>query len=147
MNPMKIQNKILSYSELIKLDSYAERLNYLKLEGGIGRATFGIDRYLNQAFYKSAEWSQVRDYIIVRDSGCDLGVPGLPITGSILVHHMNPLELSDITDATDVLFNPEYLITVSHATHNAIHYGVGIELTEPAKRTKFDTCPWRKEDG
>lgn len=147
MKVMKKQNRILTFSELSKLKSYAERLDYLQLRGGVGIETFGVDRYFNQLFYKSTEWKQVRDYIIVRDNGCDLGIPELPIHGKILVHHMNPLELSDIAESTDALFNPDYLICVSHETHNAIHYGTKNMLEEFVERTPFDTCPWRVNNG
>ena len=128
-------------------DTFAERLNYLQLKGGVGMETFGPDRYFNQLFYRSVEWKRIRDYVIVRDNGCDLGIPELPIRGKIYVHHMNPLELSDIQHSTDGLLNPEYLITVCHETHNAIHYGSNNILFEPVERTPFDTCPWRKANG
>ena len=144
---MKKLNRIRTFSELSTFETFAERLNYLQLRGGIGIETFGVERYINQLFYKSVEWKRARDYAIVRDNGCDLGIPELPIRGTIFVHHMNPLELYDIENATDALFNPEYLICVSQNTHNAIHYGVTDILEKPVERTPFDTCPWRKHNG
>lgn len=147
MNQMKVQKQIRTYSQLMTLKSFAERLEYLQLKGGVGFETFGPDRYFNQLFYRSVEWKRLRDYVIVRDNGCDLGIPELPIRGKLLVHHMNPLELSDIQNSTDALLNPEYLITVCHETHNAIHYGNQDILSGPVERTPFDTCPWRKNDG
>lgn len=147
MNHMKIQNHIRTYTSLMTFDTFAERLDYLQLKGGVGMETFGPDRYFNQLFYRSLEWKRIRDYVIIRDNGCDLGIPELPIPGKIYVHHMNPLEIEDIQHSSDGLLNPEYLITVSHATHNAIHYGTLDILQEPVVRTRFDTCPWRKTDG
>lgn len=136
--------KIRTYSELIALPTFEERFNYLKLDGFVGKDTFGFDRYLNQNFYRSAEWKHVRDQIIVRDNGCDLGVDGYDIPSRILIHHMNPINASDILDMTDYLTNPEYLICVSHNTHNAIHYGSESNLNNKyVERTKNDTCPWK----
>ena len=136
--------KIRTYSELLRLKSFQERFEYLKLNGSVGRDTFGFDRYLNQRFYSSAEWKRIRDMVIVRDSGCDLGIEGYEIYGKILVHHMNPIAAEDILDATELLINPEYLIAVSHTTHNAIHYGAEATVRdEIIVRRKNDTCPWR----
>lgn len=137
---------IKTYSELMRLSTFEERFRYLKLNGVVGRDTFGFDRVFNQQFYKgSKEWLRVRDQVIIRDNGCDLGVEGYEIRGQrILVHHLNPIDLSDIADATEFLLNPEYLITTTHRTHNAIHYGDERLLpTAPIERTKYDTCPWR----
>lgn len=116
------------------------------MNGSVGVDTFGFDRYLNQQFYKSKEWKRIRDYIIVRDNGCDLGIPGREINDRVYIHHINPITPEDVIDSTDNLFNPEYLISVSFETHNAIHYG-DISLTkrnEPIIRTRDDTCPWKK---
>lgn len=136
--------KIRTYSELIKMNSFADRFQYLKLDNIVGRDTFGVDRYLNQKFYNSFEWKRLRNEIIARDHGCDLGIIGLEIHGSVLIHHINPISIDDIVNATELLMNPEYLITVSSETHNAIHYGTTLhpygELTE---RTKGDTCLWK----
>ena len=134
---------IRTYSELIRLPTFEERFRYLQLNGQVGEDTFGFDRYINQRFYRSKEWLQVRDYVIVRDKGCDLGVEGYEIYGRILIHHLNPISLRDITELSDFLLNPEYLISTTHLTHNAIHYGdESILMTTPIERSKNDTCPW-----
>ena len=136
---------IKTYSELIQLPTFEERFQYLKLSGAVGKETFGFDRYLNQIFYRSAAWKRVRDQVIVRDNGCDLGIDDRIIYGKILIHHMNPINDRDILDLTDILLNPEYLICVSHITHNAIHYSDESLLpSEPIVRFKNDTCPWKR---
>ena len=133
-----------TYSELAKLPTFEERFRYLRLGGGVGKETFGFDRYLNQRFYSSAEWKRIRRDVIIRDNGCDLGIPGRMIGGRILIHHMNPVSREDILAATDALINPEYLVCVSHKTHNAIHYGDESLLTViPPERKPNDTCPWK----
>lgn len=135
---------IRTYSELIRFPTFEERFNYLSLKGQVGTETFGFDRYLNQKIYRSREWKQVRDLVIVRDSGCDLGIKGREIQSHIVVHHMNPLSITDITNSTDFLFNPEYLICTTYDTHQAIHYGdENLLLLTPKARTKNDTCPWK----
>ena len=117
----------------------------MQLSGKVGRETFGFDRYLNQVFYRSKEWKSVRDFVILRDNGCDLGVEGFDIYGRIIIHHLNPILASDITDRTELLLNPEYLICTCHATHNAIHYGdENLLITAPVERRPNDTCLWRK---
>lgn len=136
---------IRRYSELIKLSTFEERFEYLKLSGSVGEDTFGFDRYLNQAFYKSREWKKIRDEVIIRDNACDLAMPGHEIYKYVLIHHMNPISKMDILDATDILLNPEYLISVTRDTHNAIHYGDKTLLqSEPIFRTQYDTCPWKR---
>lgn len=133
-----------TYSELSKINSYEERFEYLKLNGFVGVETFGFDRYINQRFYKSLEWKRIRDKVIIRDNGCDLGVEGYEIHGRILIHHMNPVTPDELRSNLDLLLNPEYLICVAHNTHNAIHYGDSdLLITAPVERTAFDTCPWR----
>lgn len=135
---------IRTYSELITLPTFEERYRYLRLGGRVGEDTFGFDRYLNQVFYKSDAWRRVRDEVIIRDNGCDLGIDGREIHGRILVHHMNPINVKDILDRTDYLLNPEYLITTVKSTHDAIHYGNESSLIiVPKERSKNDTCPWR----
>ena len=135
---------IKTYSELILLPTFEERFKYLQLNGSVGKETFGFDRYLNQNFYRSAEWKRVRDKVIIRDNGCDLGIEDRLIYGNVLIHHMNPINDKDIYNLTDILLNPEYLICVSHNTHNAIHYGNEELLVKaPIVRTKNDTCPWK----
>lgn len=132
------------YSELSKLTSYQDRFKYLKLDGAVGEATFGFDRYLNQLFYRSQRWKKIRDEVIVRDGGCDLGIEGYEIYKYAMIHHMNPITAKDIQDESEYLLNPEYLITTTQKTHNAIHYGnEDLLLTMPVERTKNDTCPWR----
>lgn len=136
---------IKTYSELITLPSFEERYRYLRLSGRVGEDTFGSDRYLNQKFYRSAEWKRIRDQIIVRDNGCDLGMEDRPIYGKILIHHLNPISEKDIVYMTDALLNPEFLICVSHITHNAIHYGdEDLLMKGPIVRTPYDTCPWKR---
>lgn len=135
---------IRTYSELITLPTFKERYEYLKLNGRVGEETFGFDRYLNQAFYKSEEWRAVRDYVIVRDNGCDLGMEGHEIFGKILIHHMNPISKRDILDRSDLLLNPEYLICTIKNTHDAIHFGdENLLIVAPIERRKNDTCPWK----
>ena len=135
---------IRTYSELILLPTFEERFKYLQLNGRVGDDTFGFDRYINQNFYKSADWKRIRDQIIIRDNGCDLALEGYEIYGRILIHHMNPITAKDIGLNTEYLMNPEYLICVTHNTHNAIHYGdEELLMKGPVVRTKNDTCPWR----
>ena len=134
---------IRTYSELITLPTFDERFRYLELGGGVGDITFGGHRYVNQKFYTSTEWKRIRDKVILRDNGCDLGVDGYEIYGRIYIHHMNPVHLNDFRDLTDHLLNPEYLICVSQDTHNAIHYGNESTNKQPVTRTANDTCPWR----
>lgn len=135
---------IKTYSELIALPTFEERYEYLRLNGKVGEDTFGFDRYLNQNFYRSAEWRRIRDRVIVRDNGCDLAIDDRIIYGKILIHHMNPITDKDLFNLSDILLDPEYLICVSHNTHNAIHYGDGERLVkDPIVRTKNDTCPWK----
>ena len=135
-----------SYSELIKLPTFKERFNYLKLNGHIGESTFGFDRYLNQRFYRLPEWKGIRKYVILRDQGCDLGVPGreIPNGTRLLIHHMNPMTAKDIMHKEDWILDPEYLICTMKRTHDAIHYGDETLLyEEPIVRTPGDTCPWK----
>lgn len=135
-----------TYSELSKLKTFKERFEYLKLEGSVGKETFGYDRYLNQALYKSHRWRRVRDEVIIRDGGCDLGVEGYDIDGVVIIHHMNPITIDDIIDRNEDVFNPEYLITTRPKTHNAIHYSdENLLPQDPVERTKNDTCPWRHD--
>lgn len=142
---MTTMTNIKTYSELVTIPTFEERFKYLQLKGVVGKDTFGFDRYLNQKFYRSAEWKRIRDQVIVRDCGCDLGIEDRVIYGKILIHHMNPISEIDIVRATEFLLNPEYLICVTHNTHNAIHYGDEDLLVKgPVVRTKNDTCPWKR---
>ena len=136
---------IKTYSELVKFDTFEERFRYLRLDGVVGRETFGYDRYLNQVLYRSTKWKKIRDHVIIRDNGCDLGIEGREIHERIIIHHMNPLTLRDIEAESEFLFDPEYLICTIHNTHNAIHYGdESLLITTPIERTRNDTCPWRR---
>ena len=143
---MVIQMIIRTYNELMLLPTFEERFKYLKLSGRVGEETFGFDRWLNQKFYRSAEWKHLRDQVIIRDNGCDLGVEGREIYGKILIHHMNPITKKDILDRTDLLLNPMYLISVTKQTHDAIHYSDdSILMKDPIVRSRNDTCPWRHD--
>lgn len=138
--------KIRTYSELITFPTFEERFEYLKLSGSVGKETFGFDRVFNQKFYTSREWKLIRDFVITRDNGCDLGIEGheIPNGVKIFIHHLNPIELKDIELKTKILLDPEFLITTIHQTHNAIHYGDSNLLVKaPIERSRNDTCPWR----
>lgn len=136
-----------SYSELSKLLSFEERFDYLKIEGVVGAFTFGGSRYLNQIFYNTSEWKSAKQKVILRDEGCDLGIPDRMIRGRLYVHHINPITIDDVIQRNPCLFNPENLICVSFNTHQAIHYGDKELLipTKPIERTPGDQTPWRKE--
>ena len=136
---------IRTYLELMMLPTFLDRFEYLRLNGKVGEETFGYYRYLNQVFYRSAEWKKIRNLVIVRDNGCDLGLSGYDIHGKVYIHHMNPITVDDIRNRSEFLLNPDYLICVSHMTHEAITYGdKSLLLLEPIERTKNDTCPWRR---
>lgn len=135
-----------TYTELSALSTFEERFNYLKLEGSVGNETFGFERYLNQKFYRSREWQRVRDTVIIRDNGCDLGIDGRFIVQHIIIHHLNPINSSDIQLVTANLLDPEFLICVSHDTHNAIHYGDATLLAKDyTERKPGDTTLWKKQ--
>lgn len=140
------KKNIRTYSELSKLKTFRERYEYLKLDGTVGEETFGFYRYINQMFYKSEEWKRIRNYVITRDNGCDLGIQDRKIVDSvILVHHMNPITKEDIINKNEILLDPEYLITTIKPTHDAIHYGDESLLAEDLiVRSKNDTCPWKR---
>lgn len=138
--------KIRTYHELITLPDFRSRYEYLKLSGHVGETTFGFDRWLNQRFYKSDAWKRIRDRIILRDDCCDLAMPGHEICKRVLIHHMNPLSINDIKEMSDFLLNPDYLVCVSHKTHNAIHYGADFDALfdfELRERRPNDTIPWK----
>ena len=129
----------------MKLRTFRERFEYLKLDGLVGEETFGFERYLNQQFYHSWEWKRIRDQVIARDLGCDLAMEGYEIHEPILIHHMNPITAADIRHSTESLADPDYLICVTKNTHNAIHYGdASMLITEPIERTPNDTSPWKR---
>lgn len=132
-----------SYSELSTLNDMLSRFSYLKLNGFPGDKTFGFDRWINQAFYRSSEWRRIRQRVIARDLGCDLGIEGFEIHSRLYIHHMNPMTLADIRDGDDSILDPEYLITTTHATHNAIHYGDERQLPQQlVPRRPGDTRLW-----
>lgn len=136
---------IKTYSELASLPTFEERFRYLKLDGVIGEETFGFKRWLNQEFYHSQPWRSFRDKIIIRDLGCDLGVPGFEIHGPVLIHHLNPVTYDDIRLQRSCVFDPENAICTKLSTHNAIHYGdENLLVLAPIQRSANDTCPWRK---
>ena len=136
---------IRTFSELSNLKTFEERYEYLKLGNIVGDSTFGFDRYINQILYKSSRWKKTRDSVIIRDNGCDLGIDGREIYDKILVHHMNPISVEDVTLERDYIFDPEFLISTSTNTHNAIHYGNQQTLIKmPIERRKNDTCPWKE---
>lgn len=131
------------YSELRRLETFEERYKYLRIRGRVGAETFGFDRIFNQRFYRSTEWRRIRNFVIVRDNGCDLGVDGYEIHGELLVHHMNPMTVVDVTHGEDHILNPEFLITTTHRTHNAIHYGDESQLPKAmVERRPGDTKLW-----
>lgn len=137
--------RIRRYSELRRLETFEERFDYLKLGGSVGYSTFGFDRYINQQFYMSNQWKDVRQKVILRDNGCDLGIPGYEIhgVGKLVVHHINPMEAEDIVHAEEWILDPDFLITTSHDTHNAIHYGDRKLLRQPyVERKPGDTQLW-----
>ena len=134
---------IRTYSELRRLTDFEARYKYLALRGSVGRSTFGFDRYINQQFYTSTQWRQIRHHVIARDLGCDLGVEGYEIHDRIYIHHMNPMTVDDIAHGEDSILNPEFLITTTHRTHNAIHYGDERLLPRPlTERRSGDTKLW-----
>ena len=137
---------IRTYSELITLSTFEKRFEYLRLGGKVGKETFGFDRYINQIFYKDPEWLRIRNEVIIRDNGCDLGIEDREIHGRILVHHMNPITVDDILNRSKYLLDPEYLISTMKNTHDAIHYSdESILAKDPIIRRKNDTCPWRNK--
>ena len=133
-----------TYSELITIPTFKERYLYLKLDGVVGRETFGHDRYLNQILYNSMEWRGFRDEILIRDMGCDLACVGFEIPARPIIHHINPITVEDVLRRHPKVFDPENVITVSHNTHEAIHYGSeNLLIIAPIERQPNDTCPWR----
>jgi hypothetical protein len=135
--------KLKTYSEMIQHDFFEDRYEYLKLSGLVGRATLGFDRHIGQSFYRSREWKNIRDHVIVRDNGCDLGVIGHEIRGNLLIHHVNPISIDDLVGGLDWILNPEYLVTTCHDTHNAIHYGDASLLPQEfVERSPGDTRLW-----
>ena len=140
-------DRLRTYSELCEISDYMERFRYLKLDGRVSEETFGFDRYLNQRFYHSQEWKTVRDHVIARDLGNDMGLEGFPIRGRIYIHHMNPMEKKDLLGSRGSIFDPEFLVCVSHDTHNAMISGDSrlLESNELIERRPNDTNPWRLE--
>ncbi len=138
---------IRCYSDLIKMDTFEDRFNYLALHGRVGQDTFGYERYLNQMLYKNYKWRHLRNQIIIRDNGCDLALEGYDIHDKIYIHHMNPITAEDIENNSEYLWNPEFLICVSFSTHNAIHYGDTsyLNLNKVIERSPNDTIPWKQQ--
>ena len=135
---------IRSYSELIHIPTFKERYEYLRLFGKVGKETFGYDRYLNQVLYTSDEWRRFRRDIVIRDNGCDLGCEGYELQSRIIVHHINPITVEDVLNRSYMVFDPDNVISVSHNTHQAIHYGDESLLPLlPVERSRYDTCPWK----
>ena len=135
--------RIRTYSDLRRIPTFEERFDYLVLRGEVGTATFGFDRWINQRFYQSLEWRQARRQVVVRDNACDLGIPGHEIRMQLLVHHMNPITAEDLERGAEWILDPEYLITTTHLTHNAIHYGDSSLLPRPVvERRSGDTTLW-----
>lgn len=133
-----------TYSDLIKLKTFKERFDYLKIGGSVGERTFGSHRYVNQGFYHSPEWKRIRDIVIIRDMGCDLGIEGREIVQKIYIHHMNPIVMQDLIERSQLLLDPEYMICTSYMTHQAIHYGdESLLVLDPVERRPNDTIPWR----
>lgn len=133
-----------SYQEMIKIDNFFDRFNYVKLEGYVGTSTFGSNRYLNQMLYRSYEWKKFRNEIVLRDNGCDLGDPDREIGGIIIVHHLNPITIDDVAQRRSCVFDPDNVVCVSHITHEAIHYGdESLLIKDPVERYPGDTIPWR----
>lgn len=138
-----MSTRIRSYSELRRFGTLEERFRYLRLGGGVGVETFGAERWVNQQFYTSRLWRQVRSAVIVRDEGCDLGISGLEIHERVIIHHMNPMSVGDIRAGDESILDPEFLVAVSHRTHNAIHYGDERLLPQPlVDRRPGDTKLW-----
>lgn len=135
--------RIRTVSELKSLETFEERFRYLSLKGQVGASTFGFDRYINQAFYRSSQWKHIRTQIIARDLGCDLGISGRDIHERAIIHHLNPMSVNDIIDGDDSILNPEYLVMTNHQTHNAIHYGDESLLPRAfVERKRGDTKLW-----
>lgn len=143
---MRSNNSLKSYNELITLTTYDERLAYLKTYGKIGEDTFGFERYLNQRFYRSSEWKRIRKQIFLRDNGCDMGLEGYDIIdpNSVIIHHINPLSISNFSEKDYPLIDPNNLITVSRWTHNLIHFGDENKVSITFDRSPNDTCPWKR---
>lgn len=134
---------IRHYADLARLKTFEERYSYLRLRGEVGSATFGFDRYINQRFYTSRMWKQTRNYVIDRDNGCDLGIPGYEIFSRLMIHHMNPMTAEDVIQGEEALLDPDFLITTTHRTHNAIHYGDRSQLVQPVRERRHgDTKLW-----
>lgn len=134
---------IRSYSELRRLDTFEDRYEYLRLRSFVGQSTFGFDRYINQQFYRSTQWKQIRDHVIARDQGLDLGVDGYEIYDKIIIHHMNPMTIDEIEHGDSSILDPNFLISTTHRTHNAIHYGDSSLLVKPLIERRFnDTKLW-----
>jgi hypothetical protein len=137
------RSMIRSYSELIRIDTFEERFKYLALRAEVGSATFGFDRYMNQRFYMSSEWKHIRHHVVSRDNGCDLGIRGYEIYNRLIIHHMNPMTVEEVVHGDERILDPEFLITTTHKTHNAIHFGDSRLLPRSlVERKRGDTKLW-----
>lgn len=140
-------NKLLSYSQLIIFPTFIERFEYAKLFGVVGQEKFGHLREIEQEFYQTKEWREFHNHIVVRDNGCDLATPGIPIRGRIHVHHLNPLTISDFLNRSSACFDEDNVVSVSFDTHRRITFGMNLPdyiCHEYVERRPNDTCPWRK---
>lgn len=138
-----MSSMIRTYSELKRIETFEDRYKYLALRGNVGQSTFGFDRYINQQFYTSRSWRDIRRHIVLRDNGCDLGIDGYDIHSQLIIHHMNPITVDDISHGDPSIIDPEFLITTTHQTHNAIHYGDERLLPRPlVERKTGDTRLW-----
>lgn len=138
-----MSSRIRTYSELRTINTFTERFRYLSLQGQVGKQTFGFDRWMNQMFYTSREWRQLRHHVIARDNGCDLGIEDHDIFERAIIHHMNPMTTDDLVHGNDDVLDPEFLITTTHKTHNAIHYGdESLLLKLVVQRHPGDTKLW-----
>lgn len=137
--------KMRTYTELLKIPTFEERLAYLRLDGTVGVTTFGFNRYMNQRFYHSKEWKDICRLVLLRDNACDLAHADYPIFDRVYVHHMNPISEEDIVHSnTSTLLDPEFLISTSLNTHNMIHYGLSRPSSLSIERKPYDTCPWKQ---
>lgn len=135
--------RVRTWTELQQIQTFEERYNYLRLRGAVGAATFGFDRHINQQFYRGAQWRRIRNHVIARDLGCDLGVEGYEIHDKIIIHHMNPMTVDNIVHGDADILDPEFLVTTTHRTHNAIHYGDERLLPRQlVERRPGDTTLW-----
>lgn len=132
-----------TYTELIQIPDYHGRLEYLSLHGVLGELNQDVNRYLNQRFYRTPEWRNIRKTVIIRDNGCDMACKGIEVIGFPIIHHINPVTVDDVINRSSKLFDLNNLILVSKETHNLIHYGVARpEEEQYVERRPGDTKLW-----